>query len=87
MHKAPSAGHSHWAARPGKAVHHVSTREPGDLPAHRSLLPDPGDGQGTVLRLSDEHAAGAASVRMGWRQGVRLAVRADRPADAPVIRR
>ena len=31
------------------------TREPGDLPAHRSLLPDPGDGHGTVtLRLSDE---------------------------------
>jgi len=45
-----------WAfAQVWEGVHQAVTREPGDLPAHRSLLPDPGDGHGTViLRLSDE---------------------------------
>jgi cobalamin biosynthesis protein CobW len=43
-----------------EGVHQAVTREPGDLPAHWSLLPDPGVGHGTVtLRLSDE------AVRLG----------------------
>lgn len=51
-------------ARSGKAVFQAMTREPGDLPATRSLLLWSRDGRGTVFRLSDEvYAAGAASAR------------------------
>ncbi|KAJ8137138.1 hypothetical protein OY671_009649, partial [Metschnikowia pulcherrima] len=44
-----------------EGVHQAVTREPGDSPAHRSLLPDPGDGHGTVILRSGDEAVRSGS--------------------------
>ena len=65
MHMPPRGSHWKRIERIWEGVHQAMTREPGDLPAHRSLLPGPGDGHGTVTLPSERRscAAGAASVR------------------------
>ena len=51
-------------AGPGKAVRQAMTCEPGDPPASGRSCFGPGDGHGTVFRLSDEDAVENASARL-----------------------